>query len=167
MRGDIRQTNYDDRTYSEMVERQKIGKFNIIKIAKWTNLIIGVLLIVTVVLDFINFGWTKPFTMVLQCFLAFFGLIIICSSLNMRCIRRNFLFLMTGVGRGLFNIFVGSLLFFTDQSNSTFTLAFFMGWFIMIGGLIFLFLSKFKQLSDEDINRAVSVQKKSVNAHVQ
>ena len=41
-----------------------------------------------------------------------------------------------------------------------------MGWFIMIGGLIFLFLSKYKQLSDEDINRAVSVQKKSVQGHV-
>ena len=32
----------------------------------------------------------------------------------------------------------------------------------MIAGGIFIFLSKYKQLSDEDINRAVSVQKKSV-----
>ena len=130
-------------------------------------LVATALLIITVVMDFINFGWTKPFTIILQGFLAFFGLIIICSSFGMRCIRRNFLFLMTGVGRGIFNIFVGSLLFFTDQSTSTFTLSFFMGWFILVSGLIFLFLSKFKQLSDEDINRAISVQKKSVNAHVQ
>ena len=69
--------------------------------------------------------------------------------------------MMTGVGRGLFNIFVGTLLFFNGPESGLYP-GFFMGWVMMIAGGIFIFLSKYKQLSDEDINRAVSVQKKSV-----
>ena len=37
-----------------------------------------------------------------------------------------------------------------------------MGGVLIVGGLIFLFLSLFKQMNDEEISRAVSVQKKSV-----
>ena len=74
--------------------------------------------------------------------------------------------MMTGVGRGCFNIFVGSLLFFTNDKSKTFTAGFFMGWAMILCGCLFIFLSKFKQLSDEDINRAISVQKQSVANHV-
>ena len=84
----------------------------------------------------------------------------------MTCVRRNYLFLMTGIGRGCFNIFVGTLLFFTQDPSSTLSVGFFMGWAMILAGFIFLFLSKYKQLSDEDINRAISVQKKSVAFHV-
>ena len=83
-----------------------------IKVAKYTNLIVGTLLIVTVILNFVSFGWVDMFTFILKIFLAIFGLIILASSFGHRCVRRNFLFMMTGVGRGLFNIFVGTLLFF-------------------------------------------------------
>ena len=113
-----------------------------------------VLNIISIVNVFDVFGFT------ISVFEGIFGLIIISSSFQMRCVRRNFLFMMTGVGRGFFNIYVGLLMFFTNGDGKW--VSYIMG-FAMIGaGLIFLFLSRFKNVSDEDINRAVSVQKKSV-----
>ena len=35
------------------------------------------------------------------------------SSFNMPCISRNFFLILTGGGKGIFNIFVGLLLFVT------------------------------------------------------
>ena len=68
--------------------------------------------------------------------------------------------MMTGVGRGCFNIYVGLLMFLTLGDKVI--INYIMGIALIVSGLIFLFLSKFKHMSDEDINRAVSVQKKSV-----
>ena len=140
-----------------MVERQEIGGYNLIKMAKYTNMIVGVALLVIVVLEFLAFQFINPFGFMITVFEAIFGLIIISSSFQMTCIRRNFLFMMTGVGKGCFNIFVGSMLFFNGTAVSSI-----MGFAMMAAGCIFIFLSRFRQLSDEDINRAVSVQKKSV-----
>ena len=143
-----------------MVENQELGGYNLIKIAKYINIIIGIALLVIVVLEFITFKFINPFAFMITVFEAIFGLVIIASSFNMVCIRRNFLFMMTGIGKGFFNIFVGSMLFF--NGDGTISASFFMGWAMIIGGCIFIFLSRFRQLSDEDINRAVSIQKKSV-----
>ena len=85
---------------------------------------------------------------------------IMASSFGMKCVRRNFLFLMTGFGRGCFNIFIGTMLFVFDEQSSFKT--FILGWAMILGGLIFIFLSKFKNISDEDLQRAVSVSRKSV-----
>ena len=68
---------------------------------------------------------------------------------------------MTGMGKGLFNIFVGSLLFFTKDSKYD-LLNLIMGPCIMGSGAIFLFLSLFKNMSDEELHRAVSVQKEEI-----
>ena len=85
----------------------------------------------------------------------FFGLLIICASCGMRFIKNNYLFLMTGMGKGFFNVFVGSLL----CSINTELLNLIMGPCIMGSGLIFIFLSIFKNMSDDELQRAVSVQK--------
>ena len=68
------------------------------------------------------------------------------SSFGMPCVKRNFLFLMTGVGKGIFNAFVGTLLFMNDDTPSII-----MGWAMIVSGLIFIFLSKVKKMSDEDM----------------
>ena len=81
------------------------------------------------------------------------------SSFQMEFVRKNFLFLMTGFGKGIFNMFVGSLLFINEHSTG----GTIMGWSMMLAGCIFIFMSKYKQMSDEDLVRAVSVTRKSVN----
>ena len=74
------------------------------------------------------------------------------STFMMPCVEQNFFFLLTGLGKGLFNIFVGTLLFLNNNVMSN-ILA-----FSMIGsGIVFLFLSKVKKMSDEDLQRALSV----------
>jgi hypothetical protein len=65
---------------------------------------------------------------------------------------------MTGIGKGLFNIFVGSILLNIGLSDSS-ILNKVMGPCIMGSGFIFLFLSLFRNMSDEELQRAVSVQK--------
>ena len=75
------------------------------------------------------------------------------SSFQMTCIRKNFLFLLTGVGKGVFNIFVGTVLFL-DQDDLLFTI---MGWAMILSGIIFVFLSKVKNMTDEDLDRALSI----------
>ena len=162
MRGDVGQADYRDRTKSEMVERETIAGFNMIKIVKYTNLIVGTALIAVVIMSAITLGVFAPISFALTFFQSVFGLIIIASSFGHKCVRRNFLFMMTGVGRGCFNIFVGTLLFFNSEHGKIFTVQNLMGFFMILAGGIFIFLSKYKQLSDDDIQRAVSVQKKSV-----
>mgnify|MGYP001114192945 CR=1 FL=1 len=81
------------------------------------------------------------------------------SSFQMEFVRKNFLFLMTGFGKGIFNIFVGSMLFINQHSTG----GAIMGFAMIAAGCIFIFLSKYKQMSDEDLVRAVSVTRKSVN----
>ena len=65
---------------------------------------------------------------------------------------------MTGFGKGVFNIFVGSLLFINEHSYG----GAIMGTMMCLVGGVFIFLSKYKQMSDEDLIRAVSVTRKSV-----
>ena len=40
------------------------------------------------------------------------------SSFNMPCVEKNFLFLSTGIGKGLFNVFVGTLLMINQDEDS-------------------------------------------------
>jgi hypothetical protein len=74
----------------------------------------GTALIVICVLELINIFlafFKNPGAVFLNIYMCFFGLIIMASSINMPCIARNFFFILTGKGKGLFNIFVGTLLF--------------------------------------------------------
>ena len=68
---------------------------------------------------------------------------------------------MTGMGRGMFNLYVGGLLFLSKGDKQSIG-NIVMGIAMLGAGCIFVFLSKFKQISDDEIIRAVSVQKKSV-----
>ena len=60
---------------------------------------------------------------------------------------------MTGVGKGIFNIFVGTLLFLNEDDGACKL----MGWAMIGAGFAFIFLSKVKNMSDDDMVRALSV----------
>jgi hypothetical protein len=80
------------------------------------------------------------------------------STFMMACVKRNFLFLLSGIGKGVFNIFIGTLLFLNhDSSGGTGLYNELMGGALLVSGLIFIFLSKVKNMSDEDMTRALSV----------
>ena len=80
------------------------------------------------------------------------------SSFNMPCVEKNFLFLSTGMGKGVFNLFVGSLLFtITSTPNQSHLVENIMGGAMIGSGCIFIFLSKVKKMEDEDLIRALSV----------
>ena len=78
-------------------------------------------------------------------------------------IKKNFLFLMTGVGKGVFNIFVGFLMIVKSQTAPSWL----MGIAMILAGSLFIFLSKYKEMSDEDLNRAVSVNRAALNENFQ
>lgn len=59
---------------------------------------------------------------------------------------------MTGVGKGIFNIFVGGVLFIAGDD----IMDKIMGWAMVGAGCIFLFLSIVKKMTDEDLQSAVS-----------
>ena len=94
----------------------------------------------------------------LNIYLGIFGLIIMASTFMMACVKRNFLFLLSGIGKGVFNIFIGTLLFLNhDSAGKTDIWNMAMGSGLMLSGLIFIFLAKVKNMSDEDMTRALSV----------
>ena len=62
---------------------------------------------------------------------------------------------MTGKGRGLFNIFVGTLLFITTAKSTVASLI--MGILLCLSGLFILYLSCCNKMSDVEIQRNLSV----------
>lgn len=56
------------------------------------------------------------------------------------------------MGKGFFNLFVGSLMLINKDLFSII-----VGCCLIGSGLLFLFLSKVKKLSDEDLQRATSI----------
>ena len=82
------------------------------------------------------------------------------SVFMMPCVKTNFFFLMTGVGKGLFNMFTGTLLLLNVGSTANSI----MGYAMIASGLVFIFLSKVKNMSDDDMTRALSVQRSEKNA---
>ena len=158
MRGDISTNqNYGARTASEKAEDTTMCGYNLLKTARLINLIVGTALTVCCGIQIFNVfsnGILSNFgKFFLNFFDCIFGIIIMGSSFMMPCVKRNFFFLMTGVGKGGFNIFVGTLLFM----NKGDTASFLMGWAMIASGCVFLFLSKVKNMSDEDLQRALSV----------
>ena len=85
-----------------------------------------------------------------------FGMLMVLSSLctKTKCIRNNFLFLLTGTGKGVFNIFVGCVIFYVGEgTGSTFDLFnIIVGWTCIGTGLVFVFLAQVRQLSEADIS---------------
>ena len=65
---------------------------------------------------------------------------------------------MTGVGKGLFNCFVGACLFVSDvkEGEADVSVDKIMGFCMFGAGGVFLFLSLIKKMSDEELQAAVS-----------
>ena len=62
MRGEsVANANYKARTQSEAVEDTEFGGYNVIKVAKYVNLIVGTALMVFVVTEFVTFKFVNPF----------------------------------------------------------------------------------------------------------
>ena len=61
----------------------------------------------------------------------------------------------SGYGKGCFNVFTGMFLFF-DSDTGIFTPNNICGACITFSGIVFIFLSKFKDLSESDLDRHAS-----------
>ena len=85
------------------------------------------------------------------------------SSFGMNVVKKNMLFMSSGYGKGCFNLFTGMLLFINSE-DKLFTPNNIAGLAISISGIIFIFLSKFKDLSESDLDRHASHQRKEVYA---
>ena len=69
MRGDIgKNQQFKARTESEAFEATQIGGYNVIKIAKYTNLIVGTALICFVVTEFLSLSFIQPFSFSMTAF---------------------------------------------------------------------------------------------------
>lgn len=134
-----------------MHQTQAVCGLNVLKIARYLNLMGGTALIIICILELIRvftLAWDIG-AMFLNIYFCFFGLIIMGSSVNMPCIGRNFFFLLTGVGKGVFNIFIGTLLFLNQPG--AFSASVVLGWTFIFSGLIFLLLSCCKKMSDDEL----------------
>ena len=144
MRGDFEHTSYKTdgaRTQSEVHHARAVCGINVLKLARYLNIIAGTALVVVSIFEIIGlFTFANPGALFLDIYLFFFGLLIMGSSINLSCIGRNFFFLLTGVGKGLFNMFVGTLLFL-NESTDTISAANVMGWCLLVSGAVFLLLS--------------------------
>ena len=89
-----------------------------------------------------------------------FGLLIVASSFGAKFVIENYLFIMTGKGRGLFNIFVGSLLFITTAKATIASLI--MGIALCLAGFFILYLSCCNKMTDIEIQRNMSVQQSEI-----
>jgi hypothetical protein len=69
--------------------------------------------------------------------------------------------ILTGGGKGIFNIFVGLLLSMNSGINSPFYIPT-VGVLLVGSGFIFIFLSKCTNMSDETLMRATSINTKEV-----
>jgi hypothetical protein len=94
---------------------------------------------------------------------SIFGMIILASSFGLNIIKKNMLFMSTGYGKGYFNVFTG-LLLFLNTDGSLFNFNGIAGACIIFCGLVFIFLSKFKDLSESDLDRHASNNRKEVYA---
>ena len=84
------------------------------------------------------------------------------SSFGLNVIKKNMLFMSSGYGKGFFNLFTGMLLFINSEEGFGFNTI--SGIAISISGLIFICLSKFKDLSESDLDRHASSNRKEVYA---
>ena len=161
------------RTQSEIVERQDCCGFNSLKIARYLNLGGGLALCVVCVMRIISIAsnFVGLFIAVgelgLNCFLFLFGAIIMAASFNMPCIATNFYLILTGMGKGAFNIFIGLLLLCDIDANDSFNpLSFIMSMVMLTTGVVFIFLSKWRNMSDDELQRATSIATKEVKKKV-
>ena len=131
-----------------------------VKVAKYTNIVVGSALVVTVIADFLTLGFLSPFHFTISIFVGLFGLLIVSSSFGAKFVVENYLFIMTGKGRGIFNIFVGTLLFITTAKASVASVV--MGILLCCSGVFILFLSCYTGMSDVEIQQNMGVTKQDM-----
>ena len=86
------------------------------------------------------------------------------SSFGSNAVKKNMLFMSSGYGKGFFNLFTGMLLFINADTSSFLNYNTICGMAISVSGLIFICLSKFKDLSESDLDRHASHNRKEVYA---
>ena len=69
----------------------------------------------------------------------------------------------SGYGKGFFNLFTGMLLFI-NSDDKLLTMNNIAGLAICVSGMVFICLSKFKDLSESDLDRHASHNRKEVYA---
>ena len=152
----------------EIPANQKVFSIDLVKFVKWSNFIIGIYLVVSAVLNTIAFtnAVFSPFTFILTLYEGLFGCLMVFSSAfpKMKCIRNNFLFLLTGKGKGTFNIFVGCILFFANavKTSGRNVVTDVAGYVCVGSGLGMIFLSVFKMTSEawiDDKNMEIKMSK--------
>ena len=129
----------------------RCSNFDIIKTARYTNLLVSLILIIIVILNFVNIvkAAFDPFDWLIITFEGIFGMIMMSASFGLGCVKRNFLFMLTGKGKGLFNIFVGSILIACDAGKSVSWYNYAMGGACIGTGLLFIGLSTCKNMTDD------------------
>merc|ERR1711935_111056 len=119
------------------------------------NLLVGTSLITMVIVNFAKFGFLNPFTFAMTAFQGLFGVLIVASCFGAKFIINDYLFIMTGKGRGCFNIIVGLLIFITNPRTTV--PEYLMGFLLLFSGMFILFLTLCTKASNDDILRAMSV----------
>ena len=92
--------------------------------------------------------YNLPGIVSLDFFFLVFGLVIVGSTFNMPCIARNFYFILTGMGKGAFNLFIGFLIF---CSGYTGIIGFALAVLYIFSGFFIVFLSYCKNMTDEHL----------------
>ena len=81
----------------------------------------------------------------------------------MPVVARDFYFIQTGMGKGCFNLFCGLLMCCDIDEFYSKIMAFCM----IISGITFIFLSRCRHMSDEQLNRATSIATKELKKKAQ
>ena len=80
------------------------------QLAKWTQIVVALVLIGTMISSFfvLTLSLLSPLDLFQTIYMGLFGILILCVSFEIKVFQRNFLFMTTGVGKGIFDIFLGS-----------------------------------------------------------
>ena len=123
------------------------------KVVRRTNVFCGIFLSIYSAMNLMSAFTTLdiynlPGILSLDLFFLVFGLVIVGSTFNMPCIARNFYFILTGMGKGTFNLFIGFLIF---CSGYTGIIGFCLAVLFIFSGFFIVFLSYCKNMTDEHL----------------
>ena len=96
----------------------RMEKLFMVKLAKLMNYISCILIIVSIILRFIDFGESSsPFFYLLTFYLIAFGALLLLSELRVRKVIAQVMFLNSRMGKGMFLVFIGLLLFDEERKS--------------------------------------------------
>ena len=91
-------------------------------------------------------------------FFRFFALIIFASTFNFSFMASSFYLLLTGHGKGIFNLMIGSLLLINNEDLFSIILAACVG----LAGIFFIALSCMRNLSDDALEKVTAIYSKNL-----